>query len=289
MATRDPAVFIGSSSEGKEFAEELQSALDDNCEATVWDQGVFGLSTSGLQALVDESSRVDFAVLVLTPDDLTMKRGREEVSARDNVIFEAGLFIGALGPQRTILVHPKDAGLNLPTDLAGITTCQFRNDREDGNIRAAINPAAREIRKVMDALGLRSSTGLVRATEIASSTSTLSLKEEAAELERELDALSIAAEAQGWSVKTRSRSAFRLLDRGGSRYSFPLGDPRETRIRLREFAQTLAQEGLRINQTLLLAPGTSAGAATAADDAPVAAARPTSRPSGSRKRSKESG
>jgi hypothetical protein len=40
-------VFIGSSSEGKRYAEYLQAALDDYCEARVWDRGSFGLSESG--------------------------------------------------------------------------------------------------------------------------------------------------------------------------------------------------------------------------------------------------
>src|SRR3954449_10080972 len=103
MGKRDATVFIGSSSEGKRYAEYLQAALDDDCESAVWDQGTFGLSESSLQALVSESQRVDFAVLVLTPDDLTLARGSERPSARDNVILEVGLFVGALGPQRTFI------------------------------------------------------------------------------------------------------------------------------------------------------------------------------------------
>jgi predicted nucleotide-binding protein len=152
VSAQDPAVFIGSSSEGKPYAEYLQAALEDYCEAAVWDQGAFGLSESGLTVLVSEAQRVDFAILVLTPDDLTMKRGKESPSARD-VIFEAGLFAGALGPKRTFLAHAKDLELDLPTDLAGITTCAFRSKRNDSNIRAAINPAGLKIREAMGKLG----------------------------------------------------------------------------------------------------------------------------------------
>jgi Predicted nucleotide-binding protein containing TIR-like domain len=149
-------VFIGSSSEGKRYVEYLQAALDDYCEAAVWDQGVFGLSTSGLDALVTESRRVDFAVLVLTPDDLTVKRGLSRSSARDNVIFEAGLFVGALGPRRTLIVHAKDVELDLPSDLDGVTLCTLKSQRGDANLRAAVSPAALQIREVLQALGKRS-------------------------------------------------------------------------------------------------------------------------------------
>src|SRR4051794_40656424 len=155
MGANDAAVFIGSSSEGKHFAEYLQAALDAYCESTVWDQGVFGLSQSGLHALVSESRRVDFAVLVLTPDDLTTKREVGHASARDNVIFEAGLFLGALGAERTIIVRARDLELDLPSDLAGITTCSFRSVRSDANLRAALNPVALQIREVIERHGRR--------------------------------------------------------------------------------------------------------------------------------------
>jgi predicted nucleotide-binding protein len=160
MSAQDPAVFIGSSSEGKPYAEYLQAALEDYCEAAVWDQGTFGLSESGLDALIAETQRADFAILVLTPDDVTVKRDQEEPSARDNVIFEAGLFAGALGPKRTFLVHARDLQLNLPSDLAGITTCTFRSQRKDENLRAAVNTAALRIRERM-----RSSASASQATQ----------------------------------------------------------------------------------------------------------------------------
>jgi predicted nucleotide-binding protein len=46
----------------------------------------------------------DFAILVLTPDDLTQSRGKQQPSPRDNVVFELGLFIGALGRDRVFMV-----------------------------------------------------------------------------------------------------------------------------------------------------------------------------------------
>jgi hypothetical protein len=161
MDVRNATVFIGSSSEGKRYAEYLQAALDDYCESTVWDQGTFGLSESGLYALVSESQRVDFAVLVLTPDDLIVERGLKRPSARDNVIFEVGLFVGALGPQRTFIVRASDVELNLPSDLAGITTCMFRSQRTDANLRAAVNPAALRIREALRDLGRRTQIDVV--------------------------------------------------------------------------------------------------------------------------------
>jgi hypothetical protein len=248
-----PSLFIGSSTEGLDYARYLQAELEHDCDATIWNQGVFGLSGNTLTSLVQEADRVDFAVLVLTPDDLTIKRHHEFRSARDNVIFEAGMFIGALGAPRTILMHAKDLALDLPSDLVGTTTCTFRSDRADARARAAIGPAATEIRDVIRRLGGKNRT-TPGDTEAAPAASNLSLADEQRELDRELDVLTNALVAHGWQIKTRSISAFRVLDRAGEQYSLPLGDPRETRARLRPFAEQISGKGVRLSQTLLRLP-----------------------------------
>ena len=93
MSSR-PTVFIGSSSEGLDIAEAVQALLDNDCEVTVWTQGVFLLGLSNLENLTRKLGQYDFAVLVLTPDDLVKSRGVEQAAGRDNVIFELGLFMG---------------------------------------------------------------------------------------------------------------------------------------------------------------------------------------------------
>ena len=46
-----------------------------------------------------------------------------QASPRDNVVFEAGLFGGALGMRRTFILHAK--GAKLPTDLLGMTAVRY--------------------------------------------------------------------------------------------------------------------------------------------------------------------
>lgn len=79
----------------------------------------------------------------------------------------------------------------------------------------------------------------------------LTLDEEERELSRELDAIERSATAQGWTVRTRSDTAFRIVSRNGDKYNFPLGSAGETRDRLRSFTQELAESGLRLPQTVL--------------------------------------
>lgn len=141
-------VFVGSSTEGLPVAEAIQLGLDHAAEVTIWHQGVFGLSRGTLEELVRASKNFDFAVLVLTPDDLTVHRESVNNSARDNVIFELGLFIGTLGRDRTFIIYPRDNQPRLPSDLAGVTSLTYRT-RSDNNLRAAVGPACTEIKEVI--------------------------------------------------------------------------------------------------------------------------------------------
>ena len=97
MGGRRPYVFIGSSTEGLPIAEAIQANLEHTCECHIWSQGVFGLGTGPMESLVRHLGRFDFAVLVLTPDDVVTTRGAVQPTARDNVVFELGMFIGKIG------------------------------------------------------------------------------------------------------------------------------------------------------------------------------------------------
>lgn len=116
----DPALFIGSSSEGLAIARELQAEVDQQCQPTVWSQNVFVPGGTTLGDLLAASQNFDFAALILTPDDSVISRGEQAMAARDNVIFELGLFLGALGPRRVFIIHPRGEDLRLPSDLAGV-------------------------------------------------------------------------------------------------------------------------------------------------------------------------
>jgi hypothetical protein len=142
----DPSLFIGSSSEGLPIAYALQTELDQVCEPLVWSQGAFEPTGTTIGSLLETAQSSDFAALVLTPDDSVVTRGSEVSVARDNVVFELGLFLGALGPRRVFIIQPRDLSLTLPSDLAGVTRLDYRYKRTDQNLQAAIGPAATRIR-----------------------------------------------------------------------------------------------------------------------------------------------
>jgi len=143
-----PKVFIGSSTEGLSVAEAIQLGLDPVAECTLWTQSAFQLGQAVIEGVVDAALTFDFAVLVLSPDDATDKRGKVAPSPRDNILFELGLFTGALGSARTFMVYSQDDELHLPSDLAGVTAATFRH-RSDGNLQAAIGPVCTRIKQAM--------------------------------------------------------------------------------------------------------------------------------------------
>ena len=143
-----PRVFIGSSTEGLQVAELIQLGLEEAAECTLWTQSTFAPGQTTIESIVDVSVQYDFAVLVLTADDMTVKRGVEAAGPRDNVLFELGLFTGALGRARTFMVYSRDDTLRLPSDLNGVTAVMY-GKRSDGNLEAALGPVCTRIKQAM--------------------------------------------------------------------------------------------------------------------------------------------
>jgi len=149
-----PKVFIGSSSEGLKIAQSIQVLMDHLCEVTIWSQGIFGLSHGTLESLVLALEKFDFAILVLTPDDMTTSREQTLQSPRDNVLFELGLFVGGLGRNRTFIVYDRSEQIKIPSDLAGITAATFQ-PHNDGNLLSSLGAAATLIQNEVEKLGIR--------------------------------------------------------------------------------------------------------------------------------------
>jgi predicted nucleotide-binding protein len=82
MDALDPALFIGSSSEGLPIAYELQAELDLQCEPTVWSQDVFLPGGTTFSELLIAAQKTDFAALVLTPDDSIVSRGVPKANSK---------------------------------------------------------------------------------------------------------------------------------------------------------------------------------------------------------------
>ncbi|HET9370278.1 MAG TPA: TIR domain-containing protein [Vicinamibacterales bacterium] len=151
--TARPAMFIGSSTEGLEFARAVRTLLAQDAEVTLWNEGFFLVGNTFIDSLVNGLSRFDFAAVVLTPDDLITSREQTTFSPRDNALFELGLFMGRLGRERTFVVRPQGDAVKVPSDLAGLTTALYEWPRRDGDHKAAVGPACDSIREMIRSLG----------------------------------------------------------------------------------------------------------------------------------------
>ena len=101
-------VFVASSSEGLDVAKKLESLLQgkitQRADIEPW-TGAFELTATYIESLEKTAAQADFAVLVLTPDDVTTSRRKNTLAPRDNVIFELGLFMGHLGRERCFIIQ----------------------------------------------------------------------------------------------------------------------------------------------------------------------------------------
>lgn len=171
-----PRVFIGSASSDDRMATTYALALrlqkDFKVVSRVWTYA-FPPTESTLSSLVAISQEMDFAVFVFGPDDLVVKQATsnpegkgvvvegKKWTTRDNVIFEMGLLIGALGKERCFAVlpdGPRSVGsedqrrLHLFTDYLGINYCTYIASKEPGldpldTVFAACQEIGGQIRK----------------------------------------------------------------------------------------------------------------------------------------------
>jgi len=146
-----PRIFVGSSGQQQRLLQALTRGLQDIADVDPW-TSVFNPGVSTLDRLVELTREVDFAAFVFAQDDWTTKGGTPdpvsgEASPRDNVVFEAGLFGGALGMRRTFILHAN--GAKLPTDLLGLTSVRYDPDTTPAIVRQ-IN---QKLRKAIEAEG----------------------------------------------------------------------------------------------------------------------------------------
>lgn len=152
MTKKKPQIFIASSVEGLNVAYALQEILEYNAECTVWNQGVFEPSSYTIPDLVKILKKTNYAIFVFSTDDMVKIRGEETRAVRDNVIFELGLFMGAIGQKNCFIIMPESGAekIHLPTDLAGITILKYNGNRQDGNLQAALGPSSNKIRNAFN-------------------------------------------------------------------------------------------------------------------------------------------
>jgi hypothetical protein len=147
-------LFIGSSKANIKVAGLVANRLnaDEVAKANVWDEGLCSLNKGVLETLLRDLSEFDFAVLIWAPDDITESKGESRFSPRDNVVFECGLFMGALGRERVFIIYDQSISLKIPSDFLGVTLASYDGSRIGGDdaeaaVRMACDLITREIQQ----------------------------------------------------------------------------------------------------------------------------------------------
>jgi len=145
-----PRIFLGSSGKQAKLLQAITRGLQDVADVEPWTT-TFNPGRSTLERLVELSQEVDFAAFVFAQDDWTTTDASQagQAAPRDNVVFEAGLFGGALGMRRTFILHAHDA--KLPTDLLGLTSVRY----DAATTPAEVRTINQKLRKAIETEGRR--------------------------------------------------------------------------------------------------------------------------------------
>jgi hypothetical protein len=141
------------SSEGLDVARAVEDNLRrPDLKIDVWDEAEKSQNQWLLASLLNSASFYDFGIAILTPDDVRLARQssrlglhKREKAPRDNVVFEAGLFLGRLGVGRSFVLVHKQA--KLPTDLGGTIVNLFdaKNLHDRNELRVSTREACKKV------------------------------------------------------------------------------------------------------------------------------------------------
>ena len=144
-------IYIASSESAFNFADRLKIKLNekDFCVAYTWKDAIqTANSMSKIGALTQWIKEYDFAVIIFQ-EDILGKNSSEDMKTRDDCVFEAGLFMAAIGRSRCFLYSSVNQN-DLPSDLGGIIYKHFMQpDNFDDNEQCQ-NPISQIAAHILD-------------------------------------------------------------------------------------------------------------------------------------------
>lgn len=164
-----PSVFIGSSAEALPLATAVKAELAKSFRVDLWSDSLFELGQDTLDNLLRFVQCYDFAVLVLSDDDQTISRKAASASPRDNVVFELGLFLGALGRRRAfpIILQTAQGAPKIPSDLLGNSAVYLPKNFHKNIDAAKLGGLLAQLTATIQQRSLESSLQLLPSTGLA--------------------------------------------------------------------------------------------------------------------------
>lgn len=129
-------IIMFSSSEGLQLAQHVQKSFyPKEYSVRLWTNGLFELSKPYINNFLDIKKEYNFAIFIISNDDVVKYRNKKYSKPRDNIIFKIGLCIGTFGLESVIIAKPEF--VTLPSDLMGIGVYDYYIDG-DMNITAGV-------------------------------------------------------------------------------------------------------------------------------------------------------
>lgn len=129
-------IIMFSSKEGLELAQHVQKSFyPKDFSVKLWTNGFFEFSKPYINNFTSIENDYDFAIFIMSNDDVVRYRNKKYFKPRDNIIFELGLCIGAFGLSKILVAKPDF--VSLPTDLLGVSVYDYFID-DDMNITAGV-------------------------------------------------------------------------------------------------------------------------------------------------------
>lgn len=125
-----PRIFIGSSTEGLVVAKRVKAFFQGEYDTYIWTDDIFQFNEGFLETLIKSASLFNFGFMIFSSDDISKIRDKEYNTARDNVLFEYGLFLGRVGIDRAYIIKEDD--VKIPSDISGITLLSYTSKITNG-------------------------------------------------------------------------------------------------------------------------------------------------------------
>ena len=149
-----PKIFVGSSTDGLEYAEAVQRIINSkklNYDVDIWID-VFGKDNStNIEVLETALKTYEYSIFIFSPDDTIKLSNTDEEKKipRDNVIFEYGLFMGKNGRPNTFFIVPENwKDLRILSDIEGLNRFSYtENENKDSAVRPKCTDILKAIQK----------------------------------------------------------------------------------------------------------------------------------------------
>jgi hypothetical protein len=214
-------IFIASSGRTLVLAEKLRDELrTEFCEATLWsEEGRLQPGETIIEMLEGAAEQYDFAAVILAKDDVMTGGKGETLKARDNCVFEAGLFMSAIGRKRCFLVNSVSQR-DLPSDLNGIISIPFEEPANLTDRSACAEAIAKVAAQLKDVVQRDGPSPYHARLPLLSVDEVFRLERPSSEGGDLVDGQVVVLDTQPWADVGRAELVRRNMDNGTSYHYF---------------------------------------------------------------------